>query len=118
MRGKSQIWSLRMDDGQPLATLETRVRVGMDGRRDLIVVQLRGLANAPAPEAARRTVDELLQHMCAEPHQMDGYLAWRQKVLRKNLDQRQQHALVQPIIMALEKVLPAQFAWQKLVGTS
>jgi hypothetical protein len=116
LRGKSQIWSVREWDGTPVATLETKLRVANSGRRDLQVVQLKGFANQACPQAAREAVNAMLRDVTSEPHLMDSYLDWRQKVHHRTLAQRQHYALMQPIVEALQGCLPGRFAWERLVG--
>ena len=117
MRGKSQIWSVRKGDDSPVATLETRVRVSNSGLHALEIVQLKGVANYSCTESIHQAVNAMLADIVAQPHWMNDYLAWRQKVARRPMDDRQQHAVMLPIVAALQATLPDAHAWEKLVAS-
>ena len=62
----------------------------------------------------------VLQKLQSAQSELDRYDivfgAWRQKVARRPLDERQQHALMLPIVAALQATLPEAIAWEKLVA--
>ena len=116
IKGTSQIWSVRLEDGTRLSTLETRIRKHPNGRRILDVEQHKGGHNgaptALAEEAARAHAVRLSE----SPVLIQAYLDWKMTISRKPLEARQQHALMQPIITALERTLSGAWSWQKLVA--
>jgi hypothetical protein len=115
VKGKSQIWSVQLDGGTRLSTLETRIQASPEGRGTLHVVQHKGFANKEAPEAARTAAQAHVAHLSKSPALVQEYLDWKQTISRKPLEVRQRHALMLPIITALEKTLSGQWAWQRLL---
>jgi hypothetical protein len=47
---------------------------------------------------------------------MQSYLDWKTTISRKPLEVRQRHALMLPIVAALEKTLPGKWSWQQLLA--
>jgi hypothetical protein len=47
--------------------------------------------------------------------QVREYLDWRQTISRKPLEARQRHALMLPIVTAMENTLSGQWSWQRLL---
>jgi hypothetical protein len=115
VKGKSQIWSVRLDDGTRLSTLETRIQTSPEGRGTLHVVQHKGAGNREAPEAARTAAQAHVARLSKSPAQVQEYLDWKQTISRQPLEIRQRHALMLPIITALEKSLSGQWSWQRLL---
>jgi hypothetical protein len=115
VRGKSQIWSVRLDDGTRLSTLETRIQKSPEGRGTLHVVQHKGSGNREAPEVARTAAQAHVERLSKSPAQVREYLDWKQTISRQPLEARQRHALMLPIITALEKTLSGQWSWQRLL---
>lgn len=119
MKGTSQIWSVRLRDDAcgdiHLSTLETRIRTQQNGRKVLEVQQHKGVRNgapsAKACDAARAHV----AHFSESPQLMQAYLDWRTTISRKPLEIRQRHALMLPIVTALEKALSGKWSWQRLL---
>ncbi|MEI6218966.1 MAG: PcfJ domain-containing protein, partial [bacterium] len=116
MKGTSQIWSVRLCDGTRLSTLETRIRTQTNGRRVLEVQQHQGVRNGTPTPLAWQAVREHANHFSQSPEQMLAYLTWKQTVAMGPLKAHQRHALMQPIITALEQTLSGQWSWQRLVG--
>ena len=115
VKGKSQIWSVRLDDGMRLSTLETRIQTSPEGRGTLHVVQHKGAGNREAPEAARTAAQAHIARLSKSPAQVQEYLDWKHTISRRPLEVRQRHALMLPIITALEKTLSGQWSWQRLL---
>ncbi len=115
VKGKSQIWSVRHVGGMPLSTLETRIQTSSEGRGFLHVVQHKGVSNKEAPDTARSVVRAHIDRLSKSPEQVRQYLDWKQTISRKPLEARQRHALMLPIITALEKTLSGQWSWQRLL---
>jgi hypothetical protein len=116
MKGKSQIWSVRLLDGTPLTTLETRIRTWAGGRRDLEIVQHKGVHNGPAPEAAQAAARAHVSQIAGSSFEMQKYLDWKQTISRQPLELRQRHALVLPIISAMKSTLKGKWSWDRLVA--
>jgi hypothetical protein len=115
VKGKSQIWSVRLDDRIRLSTLETKIRISPEGRGSLFVVQHKGAGNREPPEAARNAAHAHVAHLSKSAEKMQAYLDWKQTISRQPLDVRQRHALMLPVIAALEKTLSGQWSWQHLL---
>lgn len=114
LRGLSQIWSLRLESGEALSTLETKIQSAPTGNKYLQVVQHKGVLNGPPPPEAQFALTEFLSDLRSTPDQLEDYFAWRRKVMRRPLSERQQYALMQPVIMALAHVLPKQWSWETI----
>ncbi len=106
---------MRLDDRIRLSTLETKIRISPEGRGSLFVVQHKGVGNREAPEAARNAAQTHVAHLSGSPAQMQPYLDWKQTISRQPLDVRQRHALMLPVIAALEQTLSGQWSWQRLL---
>jgi hypothetical protein len=116
LRGRCQIWSLRLTDGTPLSTLETRTRTDKDGLNTIRVAQHKGFANASPPPAARRALQELMLDLHTDKTALATYQTWRQSVLRRPLSERQRHAIMQPVLVALEETLKGKWSWHRLIA--
>ncbi len=114
-KGKSQIWSLRHGDGARLSTLETRIQTLPNGFGTLHVVQHKGYANKEPPEIARNAARAHVTCLSKSPIKVQQYLDWKRNISRQPLEVRQRHALMLPIITALEKTLSGQWSWQRLL---
>lgn len=115
MKGKSQIWSVRLRDGSHLSTLETRIRSYPNGRKVLEVEQHKGVRNGAPPAVASKAAYAHAAHFSESPKQMQAYLDWRQTISRQPLETRQRHALMVPIVTALERTLSGRWAWRRLI---
>ncbi len=119
MKGVSQIWSVQLctttKKVSRLSTLETRVRKLPNGRTTLGIEQHKGIRNIAPSETAWRAARAHAAYFSENPRQMQAYLDWKQTISRKPLDVRQRHALMLPIVTALEKTLPGKWAWQRLI---
>jgi hypothetical protein len=115
VKGKSQIWSLRHDDGVRLSTLETRIQALPNGLGTLHVVQHKGYANKEPPEVARTAAQAHVVRLSNSPAQIKAYLDWKHTISRQPLAVRQRHALMQPVITALERTLSGTWSWQRLL---
>ncbi len=115
LRGRSQIWSLRTPEGKPLSTLETLLPQGPNAA-GLQVNQHKGVSNTTVPAICNQAVHALMQNLRAEPAHKERYLAWRQTMQRHKLAERQQIALLQPIVAALQKTLPTAWSWEHLMA--
>ena len=99
-----------------LSTLETRIRTQANGRRVLEVQQHKGVRNGMPTPVVWPAVREHAIHISQSPEQLLAYLTWKQTVAMGPLKAHQRHALMQPIITALEQSLSGQWSWQRLVG--
>jgi hypothetical protein len=115
MKGTSQIWSVRLEDGTRLSTLETRIRKYPNGQRSLDVQQHKGIWNGAPSDIAWQSVRAHARYFSESPETMEAYLTWRRTISRQPLEARQRHALMQPVITALEKTLSGQWSWQRLL---
>jgi hypothetical protein len=115
MKGTSQIWSVRLCDGARLSTLETRIRTYPSGRKVLDVVQHKGIRNGVPTGMAWQAVRAHADYFSDSPGLMQTYLDWKLTISRKPLEIRQRHALMMPIVTALEKTLSGMWSWQRLV---
>lgn len=114
LRGRCQIWSVRLPDGTPLSTVETYTRTRKNGGHFISVAQHKGHANTQPPPAARKALDMFMLEIHRDTSALEEYQTWRQKVLRRPLSERQSHAIMQPILSALESTLTGQWAWSRL----
>ena len=115
MKGKSQIWSVRHQDGMPLSTLETHIRSNVNGRKRLLVVQHKGRANSAPSGLSWQAVRLLEIDMTEHPEQMATYLDWKQTVSRQPMDERQRHAMMAPVITAMGQTLSGSWNWARIV---
>lgn len=115
MKGRSQIWSVRLNDGTRLSTLETRIRKYPNGQRSLDVQQHKGIRNGAPADMAWQAVRAHVRYFSESPEKMEAYLTWRQTISRQPLEARQRHALMQPVITALERTLSGTWSWQRLL---
>ncbi len=116
VKGKSQIWSVRHVGGMRLATLETRIQTAPEGRGTLHVVQHKGVSNQAAPETARTAVQAHVARLSSAQEQVREYLDWKQTISLQPLEARQRHALMLPIVTAMEQTLSGQWSWQRLLA--
>jgi hypothetical protein len=119
MKGTSQIWSVCLRDETRghvhLSTLETRIRTHPNGRKVLDVQQHKGVGNASPTGMAWQAVRAHAAYFSESPRLMQAYLDWKSTISRKPLEVRQRHALMLPIITALEKTLSGKWSWQRLL---
>jgi hypothetical protein len=110
MRGESQLWSLRSEEGSSLSTLDVRV-----GRTSVVAVQHRGVSNRdPSPECAL-AAHALIKHLCKPGAVSEDYWHWKSTVAKYRADQRAMIALTKPIIAALKSTLPKRISFDNLV---
>jgi hypothetical protein len=110
MRGESQLWSLRSEDGSSLSTLDVRVE-----RSSVVAVQHRGVSNRdPSPECAL-AAHALIKHLCKPGAVADDYWRWKSTIAKYRADQRAMIALTKPIIAALKATLPKRISFDNLV---
>jgi hypothetical protein len=115
MKGTSQIWSVRLNEGSRLSTLETRIRKYPNGQRTLDVAQHKGVRNGSPTALAWEAVRTHVRHFSETPETMAPYLTWRQAISRQPLEARQRHALMRPVVTALEMTLSGKWSWQRVV---
>jgi hypothetical protein len=119
MKGTSQIWSVRLRDeirgDVHLSTLETRIRTHPSGRKALDVQQHKGVRNGAPTAMAWQAVRAHVAYFSESPRLMQAYLDWKTTISRKPLEVRQRHALMLPIVTALEKTLSGKWSWQRLL---
>lgn len=115
MKGTSQIWSVRLEDGTRLSTLETRIRKYPNGQRSLDIQQHKGVRNGAPADMAWQAVSAHVRYFSESPEKMEAYLTWRRTISRQPLEARQLHALMQPVITALERTLSGTWSWQRLL---
>jgi hypothetical protein len=114
--GKSQIWSLRHADLGPMATLETRVINARNGAHHVLISQLKGMGNGPAPAAAQETAKLHIAALSRNPGAIRLYLDWKISVSGRPLSERQRQALMLPILDALTSTLSGKWSFDKLVA--
>lgn len=114
LRGESQIWSLRQDDGRTMSTLETAI-VRENGRLVPKIVQHRAASNfGTGPEcdaAAYQLYKQLLQKQDA----LENYWKWKVAVGSLSRSKREMMVLTKPIIATLKAVLPGKISFESLV---
>ena len=115
MKGTSQIWSVRLRNDARLSTLETRIRTHPNGRKILEVHQHKGVRNVVPTGLAWQAVRAHASWFSESPNRMQAYLDWKVTISRKPLEVRQRHALMLPIVTALEKTLSGKWSWQRLI---
>ena len=115
MKGTSQIWSVRLREGTRLSTLETRIRTRSPGRVVLEIEQHKGVRNGAPTALASQAVQAHVAYLSESPERMAKYLDWKQTISRQPLDVRQRHAVMQPIITALEQSLSGKWSWKNLL---
>ncbi len=119
MKGTSQIWSVRLRNETRgeihLSTLETRIRTHPNGRKVLDVQQHKGVRNGAPAAMAWQAVRTHVAYFCESPRLMQAYLDWKTTISRKPLEVRQRHALMLPIVTALERTLSGKWSWQRLL---
>jgi hypothetical protein len=115
LKGTSQIWSVRLNDGTRLSTLETRIRKYPNDRRILEIQQHKGIRNGVPTEMAWQAVRAHENFFSDSPEKMVPYLTWKQTISRQPLEARQRYALMQPVLTAFERTLSGTWSWQRLV---
>jgi len=113
--GKCQIWSVRMQDGTRLSTLETQVSNTASQIKCVVIAQHKGRGNGPPPTHAQQAVALHVRALEANPVALSDYIEWRATIARTPLSDRQRQALMLPAIAALEETLPKKWALDKLV---
>lgn len=119
MKGTSQIWSVRLRDETRgeirLSTLETRIRTHPNGRKVLEVHQHKGVRNGAPTAMSWQAARAHAAYLSESPRLMQAYLDWKTTISRKPLEVRQRHALMLPMVTALEKTLSGKWSWQRLL---
>jgi len=114
LRGESQIWSLRQQDGKPVSTLETTIE-RKSGRLVAKIVQHRAVSNSsPTPECDMAAY-HLIKLLSQNPEVLEGYWRWRVAVGNLSKSKRELLVLTKPIIAALKVVLPGKISFESLV---
>lgn len=113
--GKCQIWSVRMQDGTRLSTLETQVPNTVSQIRCVVIAQHKGRGNGPPPNHAQEAAALHVRALEANPVALSDYIEWRATIARMPLNYRQRQALMLPAIAALEEALPRKWNLDKLV---
>ena len=116
MKGICQIWSVRDAHGARLTTLETQIKLYGNGFVEVSMTQHKSHRNGAVPIAVRQLVRRFVAELMAAPEQMQDYLDWRRTTVRRPIEARQHHALMQPVITALRVALPRQWSWEIISG--
>ena len=116
MRGDSQIWSLRMDEGSTKSTLETQIERDKRGRFLVKIVQHRSASNAQPGRECTAAAEALLRHLRQSDAALENYWRWKITTSRLPSDQRAMIALTRPIIAALRGTLPNRVSLDTLAG--
>ena len=80
------------------------------------MVQHKGVSNQAAPETARTAVQAHVARLSSAQEQVREYLDWKQTISLQPLEARQRHALMLPIVTAMEQTLSGQWSWQRLLA--
>lgn len=114
LRGESQIWSLRQQDGNPVSTLETTIE-RKSGRLVAKIVQHRAVSNSsPTPECDMAAYN-LIKLLSQNPEALEDYWKWKVAVGNLSRNKRELLVLTKPIIAALKAVLPGKISFESLV---
>jgi hypothetical protein len=116
MRGDSQIWSLRAEDGSIMSTLETRIVRDKQGGFLVKVIEHRSASNARPGYECIAAVEALLKHLRQSDSALENYWRWKMTTARLTSDKRAMVALTRPIIAALKSTLPKRISFDKLAG--
>lgn len=114
LRGESQIWSLRQEDGRPVSTLETVIEWKND-RLVPKIVQHRGLSNAWTERKCDMAASQLIRHLSGKQESLEGYWRWKVSVSNLSRNNREMMVLTKPIIATLKAILPVKISFESLV---
>lgn len=114
LRGESQIWSLRQDDGKPMSTLETAI-VRENGRLVPKIVQHRAASNFGTGQECDAAAYQLLKQLLQKQDALENYWKWKVAVGSLSRNKREMLVLTKPIIATLKAVLPGKIAFKSLV---
>lgn len=115
LRGECQFWSLRSSGQVRISTLETRVETSGKGAPRIQIVEHKGPANSAPSAAAASVAGQLVRHLAEQPVRVDTYLKWKRLVASRSMNERTAIALVRPIIVSLEEVLPKAWTLDQLI---
>lgn len=115
MRGDSQIWSLRTNEGSTASTLETRIERDMKGGFLVKISQHRSASNVRPDRECIVAAEALLRHLRQSDAALGNYWRWKITTTRLPSDQRAMIALTRPIIVALKGTLPRRVSLDTLV---
>ena len=87
---------------------------GADGRPSVTLGQHAGPRNANASRLSTIAARDLVRRLNAIPGVTERYLGWKQGVAAKPMSERVVTAFAQPIITALQQVLPKQWGLDRL----
>jgi hypothetical protein len=115
LRGESQIWSLRRDDGKPMSTLETTI-VREKGRPVSKIVQHRAVSNSKPEQECDMAAFQLLKELSKNHDALENYRKWKAAMGGLSRNKREMMVLTKPIIDSLKTVLPGKISFESLVG--
>lgn len=115
LRGESQIWSLRRDDGKPMSTLETTT-VRKNGLAIPKIVQHRAVSNSQPGQECDMAAFQLLKELSKNHDALESYCRWKATVGGLSRNKREMMVLTKPIIATLKTVLPGKISFESLVG--
>ena len=78
-------------------------------------MQHKGIRNIVPTAMAWQAARAHAAYFSDSPRLMQAYLEWKLTISRKPLEARQRHALMMPIVTALEKTLHGRWSWQHLI---
>ena len=116
LRGSGQIWSFRTPAGDRAATLETHLVRATDGSLRVHIGQLAGPGNSRPTDHVRKAARDLLRRIDTDRSALETYQRWRQTVLSKPMTERIATAFSQPILWALEEVLPPVWSLDAIIA--
>jgi hypothetical protein len=79
------------------------------GVAEIHVVEHRGLGNAAPAKAVSAAEAQLVEQLIEKRDRIDRYLRWKQTVASRSMGERTAVAIIRPILVSTEEVLPS--AW-------
>lgn len=115
LRGNSQIWSLRTNEGGRISTLETRVARNRNGDFEVHIIQHRAASNREPGQECVDAVSLLIKHLHQSKCDIENYWRWKVTTAKLSQDQRAMIALTKPIVAALRSTLPKKISFDTLI---
>lgn len=114
MRGESQVFSVRAQDGERLSTVETAIGLAHSAPT-VAIIQHRAQGNRTPSVSNALAAACLISHMRSNPDALREYLHWKSARTAKSLAERTMIALVKPVTFALRETLPKRWSLDALV---
>lgn len=114
LRGNSQLWSLRSDDGKPMSTLETAI-VWKNGLMVPKIIQHGAVSNSKPAQECYEAAQQLLKALSRNHQSLGSYRKWKSTLSGLSKHRREMMVLTKPIIAALKVVLPGKISFESLV---